>query len=112
MAHEIDKFVGSKVKELRKQKKKSQSVLAEALGISFQQIQKYESGSNRISASMLARIAATLGQPIAAFFPEDFQREGLTSDERDLLSSYRRISVVSRSSINQMAQALANGREA
>lgn len=46
----------------------SQERLAEALGLTFQQVQKYERGSNRVSASKLYEIARFLGSPIAYFF--------------------------------------------
>jgi len=46
----------------------SQEQLADALGLTFQQVQKYERGSNRVSASKLYAIARTLGVPIAFFF--------------------------------------------
>ena len=55
---------------LRKLKGLSQQALAEAAGVTFQQIQKYERGANRVSASMLARIAATLDVPVAEMFGE------------------------------------------
>jgi len=46
----------------------SQTKLAEAVGVRFQQVQKYESGANRVSASRLLLIAETLGVPISYFF--------------------------------------------
>ena len=48
-----------------------QEELARALGLTFQQVQKYESGANRVSASRLWEIAAVLETPIAYFFPKD-----------------------------------------
>ncbi|BBK33439.1 transcriptional regulator with XRE-family HTH domain [Stella humosa] len=49
----------------------SQTQLAETIGLTFQQVQKYERGSNRISASVLTRISATLGVAVDAFFPNE-----------------------------------------
>jgi transcriptional regulator with XRE-family HTH domain len=49
----------------------SQGALAEELGITFQQIQKYEKGRNRISSSRLHAMASMLGVPVAYFFDED-----------------------------------------
>lgn len=49
----IDIHVGAKIRVRRKQLGISQSALAETLGVTFQQVQKYEKGSNRVSASML-----------------------------------------------------------
>jgi transcriptional regulator with XRE-family HTH domain len=55
----------------------TQQQLAESVGIKFQQIQKYETGMNRVSASRLWDIAETLGVPVSFFF------EGLSGRERD-----------------------------
>jgi transcriptional regulator with XRE-family HTH domain len=63
-----DVAVGARIRLARKMRGRSQQALAAAIGVSFQQVQKYESGANRISASMLARIAGTLGVPVAEFF--------------------------------------------
>ena len=64
-ADPIDVAVGARIRLLRKVRGLSQQVLAEAAGVTFQQIQKYESGANRVSASMLTRIAKTLVVPVA-----------------------------------------------
>jgi transcriptional regulator with XRE-family HTH domain len=69
----IDRHVGARVRMRRLMLHMSQSRLAEALSITFQQVQKYEKGTNRVSASRLAQIAAFLDVPIAFFF------EGLPS---------------------------------
>ena len=68
----IDIHVGLQVRLRRKALKISQEKLAEALGLTFQQVQKYERGANRISASKLYEIARALRVSIAWFF------EGLT----------------------------------
>jgi len=68
----IDVHVGLQVRLRRKELKISQEKLAETLGLTFQQVQKYERGANRISASKLYEIARTLRVPIGWFF------EGLT----------------------------------
>ena len=69
-ADPVDVAVGARIRLLRKLKGLSQQALAEAAGVTFQQIQKYERGANRVSASMLARIAKTLGVPVAEMFGE------------------------------------------
>jgi transcriptional regulator with XRE-family HTH domain len=56
----IDTAVGARLKVQRRRLGMSQALLAEGLGISFQQVQKYESGANRISASMLLKAARVL----------------------------------------------------
>ncbi|ACG78478.1 transcriptional regulator, Cro/CI family [Phenylobacterium zucineum HLK1] len=70
IADPVDVAVGARIRLLRKLKGLSQQALAEAAGVTFQQIQKYERGANRVSASMLARIARTLGVPVAEMFGE------------------------------------------
>ncbi|PKA45285.1 helix-turn-helix domain-containing protein (plasmid) [Rhizobium sullae] len=67
----IDVYVGGRVRLRRKVLGLSQGSLAEALGITFQQIQKYEKGANRIGASRLQRIAEILCVPVGFFFEND-----------------------------------------
>lgn len=64
----IDVYVGKQVRFFRLMKTWSQTDLAGHLGLTFQQVQKYEKGSNRIGASRLAKIAEVLGKPVNAFF--------------------------------------------
>ena len=64
----VDISVGARIRLARKMRGRSQQGLAEAIGVTFQQVQKYESGANRVSASMLTRIAADLDVPITEFF--------------------------------------------
>lgn len=65
---DVDLAIGAKIRKCRKVLKMSQTALAEAVGVSWQQIQKYESGKNRVSASMLWQVADVLGQPVSFFF--------------------------------------------
>lgn len=64
----VDKHVGSRVRMRRMLVGVSQVKLGEALGLTFQQVQKYEKGSNRISASRLQQIANMLGVQVSFFF--------------------------------------------
>lgn len=64
----VDKHVGSRVRMRRMMINMSQEKLGESLGITFQQIQKYEKGTNRIGASRLQHISSVLGVPVAFFF--------------------------------------------
>jgi transcriptional regulator with XRE-family HTH domain len=66
-----DTEVGARVRALRIQRGLSQTVLADALGLSYQQLQKYETGINRIAPSRLAVIASALRVPVAMLFGED-----------------------------------------
>jgi len=64
----IDKHVGSRVRMRRMMLSMSQEKLGERLGLTFQQVQKYEKGTNRIGASRLQQIGAILSVPVSFFF--------------------------------------------
>jgi len=64
----VDVHVGARLRLRRRQLGISQAQLAHALGLTFQQIQKYERGTNRVSASKLYEAARHLGEPVAYFF--------------------------------------------
>lgn len=68
VADQIDLHIGAKIRDRRKYAAMSQTSIGEAIGVSFQQIQKYERGTNRVSASTLWRIAKTLEVPVGYFF--------------------------------------------
>ena len=68
MRHPVDVHVGKRVRHRRWMVGMTQQQLAERVGIKFQQIQKYETGMNRISASRLWDISAALGVPVSFFF--------------------------------------------
>jgi transcriptional regulator with XRE-family HTH domain len=64
----VDLHVGARIRLRRRMQGVSQEKLADALGLTFQQVQKYERGANRVSASKLYEIAAALRAPVAYFF--------------------------------------------
>ena len=64
----VNSLVGARIRILRKRRKMSQTDLGEAIGITFQQIQKYENGKNRVGASRLHLVATALDVPIAELF--------------------------------------------
>jgi len=66
----IDVNVGNRIRIQRKVLGLSQEKLADALGITFQQVQKYENGTNRVSASRLADVARILGLEVSHFFDD------------------------------------------
>jgi transcriptional regulator with XRE-family HTH domain len=66
----IDKHVGSRVRMQRMLVGMSQEKLGEALSLTFQQVQKYEKGTNRIGASRLQQISQVLGVPVDFFFTD------------------------------------------
>ena len=71
----VDVHVGARIRLRRKQLGQSQEALAEAIGLTFQQVQKYERAANRISASMLHRVGKAQG------LPESYYFEGLDQPE-------------------------------
>lgn len=76
----IDVAVGARIRMRRKTLGLTQTALADALGITFQQVQKYERGANRVSASMLVRAAQRLECPVAFLVGEE--PGGFPSDEK------------------------------
>jgi transcriptional regulator with XRE-family HTH domain len=72
MANEIDLHVGKRLRRRRRLLGLTQQQLAESIGIRFQQIQKYECGANRVTASRLYELSVSLNVPVGYFF------EGLT----------------------------------
>jgi transcriptional regulator with XRE-family HTH domain len=94
----VDVHVGKRLRYARLLRGISQEELGDGIGVSFQAVQKYEQGENRLSASRLFRAATLLEQTVAYFFDEletgkpvdgsaDFSR-----DELDLIRHYRQIS--------------------
>ncbi|WOI56266.1 helix-turn-helix transcriptional regulator [Palleronia sp. LCG004] len=77
MKHPVDVHVGKRIRQRRWMLGMTQQQLAERVGIKFQQIQKYETGMNRVSASRLWDIADALEVSVAFFF------EGLSEDDAD-----------------------------
>jgi len=68
--HPVDVEVGKRILLRRKMIGMSQGTLGTALGITFQQVQKYEKGTNRVGSSRLSNIAQILGVPVSYFFGE------------------------------------------
>jgi len=82
----VDLHVGARVRMRRKFLNMSQEGLADAISLTFQQVQKYERGTNRISSSKLYDIAKTLGAPIGYFFEglgEHDEQSGFSESESE-----------------------------
>ena len=77
----IDVHVGSRVKLRRTLLGLSQDRLAESLGITFQQVQKYENGANRVGASRLFQIGRVMGVPVSFFF-DGYQQDDKPSQKQ------------------------------
>jgi transcriptional regulator with XRE-family HTH domain len=97
----VDKHVGARVRSRRILVGMSQEKLGTSLGLTFQQVQKYEKGTNRIGASRLQNIAKTLSVPVSYFFegaPSDSAVGGFAETEQtsyvaDILSTAEGISL-------------------
>ena len=84
----IDVHVGARLRRRREVMALTQSSLADRLGISFQAVQKYEAGENRVSAATLWRIAEILDVPVGYFF-EGLSNEGARSAAREERAALR-----------------------
>lgn len=83
----IDGYIGMKIHELRISMGLSRQQLADQINVTHQQLQKYEKGTNRISAGRLAAIAHALNKPVSFFF------EGVYEDNDALPSQHQRMCI-------------------
>lgn len=119
MKHPVDVYVGKRIRHRRWMNGTTQQQLAQSVGIKFQQIQKYETGMNRVSASRLWDIANVLGVDVAFFFDgynddtgkarpvSDLPNDILTDKEAlELLRSYYAIPENQRKRLFDLARVL------
>ena len=85
----IDQSVGERIRARRRQLRLSQTKLGDAIGVSFQQIQKYEKGANRISASKLNQIGRVLGVSPGYFYGGEDDHAGLAEKGQQALLGNR-----------------------
>ncbi|MBI1416854.1 MAG: helix-turn-helix domain-containing protein [Limimaricola sp.] len=113
--HEIDAYVGKRIRSERLHADLTQAALADRVGIRFQQLQKYESGQNRVSASRLWSIAAALKVPVSSFFPDLWSDPDaghfieVRSVDNDILKKMRRLGPKEHASLLVLLDALATG---
>ena len=120
MPRSVDVHVGQRVRQRRWMLGVTQQQLADQVGIKFQQIQKYETGANRISSSRLWDIAHVLDVPVAFFFEgleghhrdaQDTRGDVLTDKEAlDLVRAYYAIPEAQRRRLFDLAQVLSDTR--
>lgn len=115
MRHPVDLYVGSRLRLRRDLVGMTQKQLAEQVGVKFQQIQKYEAGNNRISASRMWDIAGVLGVPVSFFFdgmegqwPDTGEETGFVADNSaiELVRVYRGIPKMQRQKFLDLARML------
>tara|TARA_Y100001960_G_scaffold323691_1_gene402581 strand:+ start:252 stop:719 length:468 start_codon:yes stop_codon:yes gene_type:complete len=87
----IDKFVGTRIRLRRTLLGYSQEKLADALGITFQQVQKYENATNRVSASKLYDISEVLGVPVSYFYEGLNVNEGEASVSLEMVAETKKL---------------------
>ena len=83
----LDVAIGSRVRARRRMLGLSQTALGEELGVTFQQVQKYERGINRISGSTLIRLGRVLGVPAGSLLGDDETAHGAPPPWADLMKS-------------------------
>jgi transcriptional regulator with XRE-family HTH domain len=99
LSHRVDEHVGARIRLRRTMLGQTQEQLAAPLGISYQQIQKYETGANRVSAGRLFEIGQRLGVDVAYFFegldpmsvPKDLPHGGRNRIAIDLMRNFLEI---------------------
>ena len=90
MPTQTDRIIGQRVRLARKRMRFSQTTLANAVGVTYQQIQKYENGSDRIGAARLYQVARATQLPITFFFDDDTSHSD-TIDMNDALLADPRV---------------------
>ncbi len=115
---ETDKYVGDRIRERRIMMGMSQQVIADLIGVTYQQAHKYERGKNRISASRLYDIAHVLQVPVSYFFDEldhDSNNVEVAPAQRMCLELARNFMSIQDKSqqeaLSQMARVLADDTE-
>jgi transcriptional regulator with XRE-family HTH domain len=111
----LDVMVGAKIRIFRTHRGMSQSELAGKIGVAFQQVQKYEKGTNRVGASRLSRIAAVLGVSIGELFESSEDRAADVRSPFRLLAerdALRVLKAFSRTSDPRVRRAIARLIEA
>ncbi len=112
-ASEIDRHVGSRIRERRIMMGLSQQQMADMIGVTYQQAHKYERGINRISAGRLYEITQVLAVPISYFFDglDDSAEQQIAPRQRMCLELARNFSSIDnerhQEALSQMARALA-----
>ncbi len=106
-----DIFIGKKIRLKRKMLKMSQKILGQHLGVTFQQIQKYENGLNRVSAGRLKEIADILNVPVSFFYadiltkpqpPYPYDEIASSTEEYLLLKKFRVLTTIKQRAILQL----------
>lgn len=119
---DLDKTIGQKLQAARRAKGLTQGHVAEAIGVTFQQVQKYETGANRVAVSTLIRLCQALELDPVQFLPrvmtdgrpapDPFAALGATIGGYELARIYAALDTEARSSILSVAKAIASAKAA
>lgn len=123
MSHPVDIYVGKRIRQRRLLLNTTQQQVSDQVGVKFQQMQKYETASNRVSASRLWEIAKALNVPVSYFFegldqqltvdtaPSDLPLDILNDKEAmDLLRAYYGIPENQRRRLLELTQTMSGDR--
>lgn len=89
---EINLRIGKRIRTRRRELKISQAKLGAHVGVTFQQVQKWEKGKNRIAAGRLQMMCSILEVPISYFYDEDLPRDvSLPPQQRNILTAFRQM---------------------
>ena len=110
-----DRYIGERIREARVAAKMSQEELAELIGVSYQQVQKYEWGCNRVNGARIDRLVTALNRPLAWFFPNvtdvraapAVSRFLTTKEGQQLATDFSRLSPASRAVVLDLVELLA-----
>lgn len=117
----LDAMVGAKIRMFRINRGMSQTALAERVGVSFQQVQKYEKGANRVGASRLSHIASVLGITVGELFETPQEKIAATNSPVHLLAepgalrvlkAYLRTNARVRMAIARLVESIADQKPA
>lgn len=104
----VDAVIGGRVRSFREAQRITQAGLADAIGVTFQQVQKYERGVNRISAARLLQIANFLRLPIADFYPGETMPDGADTPQFQAIGrAYVQMTPHQQASLLSIAEAIA-----
>jgi len=122
MTDAVDQHVGTRLRRRRRLLGLTQQQLAECVGVRFQQIQKYECGANRVSASRLYELSNALNVPVNYFYEglegepsNDYESEAdllSRSETRELLRAYYKLSETPRRRLLDLAKSLQTSADA
>lgn len=109
--HPVDLKVGKRIRELRHRLEITQDQLAQHTGVRFQQIQKYETGANRVSASRLSEIADFLGVSVGYFFDSKPPHvlETMDKSSLDLFTTIQKLSENKRTLVTKLIKDMSDG---